>query len=95
MKIIILLLSLSIIGCSAIVGKNNNSKLIQLSEAKGIAKNYLMARNMLWGEPTSVRVSSKHYIFFYNTPEHESKIIGGRILNVDKVSGEVSVPPRL
>ncbi len=95
MKLFItLLFSFCLLGCSAISSENNYKQITQ-PDARNIAGKYLKNNNLLWGEPTSIRESHKHYIFFYLTPDSENKKVGGRILNIHKVSGGVSLPPRL
>lgn len=95
MKTVFILFLASISGCAVIAGKNNGSNFVQFTDAAQIAKNYLVMKNIAWGEPTSVSESSMHYIFIYYTPEQEGKFIGGRMLNVDKATGEVYIPPRM
>lgn len=80
--------------------KNMNSSSIQTStmgvqtDYKNLAKKYVSEHNLPWGDPVgSGEESGKVYVSF-ETPYAEKKILGVRVLVIDKNSGSVEVQKR-
>ena len=96
MKIlVVLLLVVNILGCATLVGSEaDRHSYISEEEASEIASRYIVEKNLMWGESTSVRLVFNTYIFSYLTPSDEASQLGGRTLQVDTLTGAVSVPLR-
>lgn len=59
-----------------------------------LAKKHLSLKNWSWGKPESVREEDGRFYLSYETPERELRIIGARVLVVDKESKLVKVRKR-
>jgi hypothetical protein len=67
---------------------------IGLEKAKQLAFKHLALKQVKWGEPTSTREDENNFYLSYKTPEKELKLIGSRVIIVEKESGVVSIQKR-
>ncbi len=67
---------------------------ITLDRAKQLASTHLALKQARWGEPTATREDEEKYYFTYETPEKEMRLIGHRVLMVDKQTGVVTYQKR-
>jgi len=64
---------------------------VSKDRAKVLAEMHLTLRNTRWGAPTGFREDADRYVFTYDTPEKELRILGLRSATVRKASGIVKV----
>ncbi len=70
------------------------TKPMTKEEASKLAHTHLALKQHNWGEPQSVEeVGDKYYVSF-KTPQQELRLIGQRVLIVDKDSGVVTFQKR-
>lgn len=94
-KMYILLFLICLSGCAAFTENGSTSPAtVNLSDAENIAINYLADKNILWGEPTTIKIVFNKYVFIFTTPESELKSLGERKLIIDTYTGEISFPLR-
>lgn len=67
---------------------------ISQAEAERVAEIHLALKNWTWGRPKTVTENDGKYYLSYETPERERRLIGGRVLIVDKQTGIVSAQKR-
>ena len=76
-------------------GENESSKLaaekqMTTSEASKLATQHLALKNRSWGNVTKVTEGADGYEVHFETPEKELRLLGERVLMVDKESGLVT-----
>ena len=67
---------------------------ISAERARQLASRHLTLKQVNWGEPVATREDEDHFYVSYQTPERELRLIGARMLLVDKRTGVVSVQKR-
>lgn len=95
---VVFILTLASVAC-ATGGENQvtspaSTEIDGKDTARKAAERHLALRNVRWGEPKEVEEQEKHYLVHYPTPEQELRLIGERVLVVEKQSGVVFVKPR-
>jgi hypothetical protein len=101
-KWVIVSLLLILAGCSELDnfilpdGQNtynsDGGKMITLTEANEIIRDYLKKQHIPWGDPTNVRSAPNRFIFNFDTPKYELRNRGPRRLVVNVHTGEVGLP---
>lgn len=62
--------------------------------AAKLAAKHIALKKWSWGEPKEVVDQGNQFWVFYNTPEKELRLIGSRVLVVEKDSGVVYIQKR-
>lgn len=58
------------------------------------ASRHLALKQVRWGKPTAVREDEEAFYISYQTPEQELRMIGARVLIVNKTTGVVTPQKR-
>lgn len=69
-------------------------KPVDAEKAKQLAARHLAIKQVGWGKPVSVEEDEEHFYVTYQTPEQELRLIGARVLIVDKHSRVVTAQKR-
>lgn len=64
------------------------------ADAKRLAEQHLALRKRSWGTPKSVSEHDGSYFVGFETPEQELRLLGPRMVIVDKTTGAASVQMR-
>ena len=78
-------------------GSDSNAEATQVinqDEAARLVEQHLTLRNFRWGKPNSARLVEDTYIFTYQTPVTEARLVGPRAVTVDKYSGLAKIKER-
>lgn len=67
---------------------------IPIEKAQQLAEVHLSLRNVRWGNPTEKTQEGNRWVFGYETPVAEQRVLGPRRVSVDKTSGLVRVRDR-
>jgi len=67
---------------------------ISKDRALKLAQTHLALKNWSWGDPESVSEREGKYYVYYKTPERELRLLGARVLIVDKATQVVSAQKR-
>ena len=63
-------------------------------QAKQLAARHLALKQTTWGKPQAVSEDEQHFYVSYETPQPEFRLIGSRMLIVNKETGLVSPQKR-
>lgn len=90
----IIIFMCTLTACAGLGDRGDFHKRIGFFRASQLASDYLVDRNLEWGEPISTRIVEDYVVFFYAAPANISKVEGkkegDRALYVDIHNGEVS-----
>ena len=62
--------------------------------ARRRAQTHLALRNWSWGDPEQVMLREDKFYVYYKTPERELRLLGARVLIVDRRTGLVTAQKR-
>ncbi len=80
-----------IMGEDAILASKN---LVSKEQAKHFAQQHLALQNYSWGKPLAMTDNEDAYLFAYETPLIEKRLIGQRVITVSKKTGLTRVKDR-
>lgn len=75
-------------------GSASAGAILTKDDAKKISDAYTQQQNLNWGQAKSVAADSNKAFVTYDTPEHENRLSGPRMVIVDRISGSASVVKR-
>ena len=99
MRSLILIIMGLLTACSSLDSNASFHKRIGFFRASELAGEYLVDKNLEWGDPISTRIVENYVVFFYAPPQRNKRIKnpqeGDRVLYVDIHNGEVSPTARM
>ena len=67
---------------------------MSVERAKQLAARHLALKQTSWGKPISVREDEQNFYVSYETPSSERRLIGTRVLKVNKLTSVVTAQKR-
>jgi len=73
---------------------DNSQKMESSNKYNDLARKYLSEKNLTWGEPIGSGEEGDNLYLSYETPFAEKKVLGVRVIQVNKRTGEITVQKR-